>query len=176
MKKLYLFTIVLCSSLFSFSQDLEIGVKLIENNTVKKVTSSKSVLFVIEDDTHYIHFYLDLARKIKRKLRKSTSAVDFNYEMSSEFKPFEFDLKRIPNKKYDKLNYDIVCFLETSNMKNFDATKERERVIIFDLDLNISESSTNKTIEIAKLHIAANNFIADHNKEAAHLISEIIIQ
>ncbi|TXE14907.1 hypothetical protein ES692_17625 [Psychroserpens burtonensis] len=176
MKKKLLLIIFLLIGIISFSQQNEKfvpGVNLIENTIVSEIKSQSSVLFVFKGDTHFINFYRDLSKKLKKQFRKSKQKIKFNYELSSE-KPLESDLKSLPKKTFEKENFDVICYVSTTFIKGWDNHIIKERKQNYDMNLQIVNSGTNVMMESAKININSFYTTLTQNINSSKLIYILI--
>ena len=176
MKRFILLLMISLIGTNSFSQKKEKfkpRVKLEENTIISEFKSPSSILFIFKGDTHLINFYLNLAKRLKKRFRKSNQKIDFNYELYNP-KPLESDLNSVPNKIFHKADYELICLISTSNLKNWDNHLIEKRKQNYDLNLKLEKIETNELVETAKINVNSYYTIITQNKNSSKLIYDLI--
>jgi len=123
MKKLFLLTLFLSFNISSiFAQKFKPSVEVIEFMKSDNYVAPKSILIEFTGHTHSIYFYSDLAKKLKRRFKRKSIKVRFNYNLSSK-KPWKHDLDITPKEKYLIKDFDAFCEINYPIFKSWDILK-----------------------------------------------------
>jgi hypothetical protein len=143
------------------------GVTITEVKKDSSFKMPKSVLFVFEGDLHLINNFKDLSKYLRKEFKHYETA--FNYDLSSN-KPLPEDLKKIPDKTYDKELFESVCFIKISEFKSWDNHLIRERKQNYRSNLFLKDVKTN--IQTLKLVLYINSFytVSTQNKNISATI------
>lgn len=182
MKKILLL-IVLLAGMSSFSQKNEkfkSGVKIIEKEKIKEYKKPKSILFIFKGHTHSIHYFLDLKKRIRKDFKKRMKKefkhfkLNFNYDLNAE-KPFKFDLKKIPSKKYNKNEYESICYISLSDLKGWDNELIEKRKQNYNLNIELKTTNLDSLITL-KLNVNTYYTIVTENRNSSKLIYKTIME
>lgn len=174
--------IILICSLNAFSQNsenFETGVKIIENKKIEEYDKPKSILFIFKGHTHYIYYFLDLKKRLRKTFRKNLKKdfksfkLNFNYDLNTE-NPLEVDLKNIPSKKYNEREYELICQISISDIKGWDNHLIKKRKVNYNINIEIKEVDS-RLLTGAKLNVNSYFTIITQNKESGKLIYNAIM-
>ena len=174
MKRKILVLIVLNIISFNFSLGqsnikFKPGVKLIENYYKDEFKDPKSVLFSFDIVGCQANYYTNLAKSLKKYFKKTNTKVEFNFNIKTNI-----ETEQIPRKKYLKSNFELICFVSTSNMKSWDKELIKRRKQNYDLDLIFEKAETKENVGKLKLNINSYYTIATQNKNSSKLICKLI--
>jgi|TARA_B110000914_G_C15517756_1_gene474795 hypothetical protein len=182
MKKILLL-VVLLAGMSSFSQKNEkfkSGVKIIDNEKIKEYKKPKSILFIFKGHTHSINYFLDLKKRIRKDFKKKMKKefknfkLNFNYDLNAE-KPFESDLKNIPSKKYNKNDYETICYISLSYFKGWDNELIEKRKLNYNLNIELKTINLDPLITL-KLNVNSYYTILTENRNSSKLIYKTIME
>ena len=139
MKKL-IFVLVFLSSLIhaQTSKEFEEGVNVLKFEKKENYTKPKSILIEFSGDTHSINYYLDLAKHLKKRLRKIGIKSKFNYNLNNPT-PMKVDLESIPKKKFNKNDFQFVCYMKMKDFNSWDNHLLEKRKQNYKLEVKLEE-------------------------------------
>ncbi|WP_047547934.1 hypothetical protein [Psychroserpens sp. Hel_I_66] len=161
------------------NENKEFGVTILNIDKSYEFKPYSSTLIIFKGNTHLINNFLDLEKHIKRTFRKKSKKhnLEFNFELSSE-KSYGDDLKKVPSKKYDPIEFDIVCeiYLLVSEIKSSAINNIDERNQIYNLYVTFKNNVEKTTITEVVLEVKSLGTITSQNKNIAKAISETILK
>tara|TARA_R110002126_G_scaffold290263_1_gene446854 strand:- start:3102 stop:3629 length:528 start_codon:yes stop_codon:yes gene_type:complete len=147
------------------------GIELIENNFKTEYKNPESILFVFNVVGCEANYYMNLAKNLKKRFKKSNTKVKFNFEINTTL-----EIEQIPKKKYSENDFELTCFISTSNMNSWDNHLIEKRKQNYDLNLIFEKISTKENTGKITLNINSYYTIITQNKNSSKLICELITE
>jgi len=173
MKKRLLLTVFLSFNILAITaQKFKPGVEVVNIGKKENYNIPKSILIEFTGHTHSIYFYADLAKKLKRRFKKSSVEVNFNYYLSAD-NPWQHDLDLIPKEKYNATDFDVVCKINFSKYEKLGGEFELSR-----LHLMLNVSVFRNSIEQLKSILEVNTYktIVTQNRKVSKTIVGVITE
>lgn len=155
------------------SKKFKEGVEIITLEKVENYQTPRSILIEFTGHTHSIHFYLDLAKKLKRKLNRKSIKVNFNYTLSAP-NSFQTDLDLIPKDRYKAENYNVLFHIgykgmESWSSRSLDSNRQN-------IKLHSSLLKDNNVQIIAILDVNTYKTILTQNRKVSNLLVKILTE
>ncbi|WNW02743.1 hypothetical protein RRF68_04860 [Tenacibaculum sp. HL-MS23] len=169
---IFLFSII--SINFSLGQNkikFKPGVQIIENSFKTEYKNPESILFVFNIVGCQANFYMNLAKNLKKRFKRTNTKVKFNFNINTKL-----EIEQIPKKKHSEKSFELICFVSTSNMNSWDNHLIEKRKQNYNLNLLFEKIKTKEKTETIKLNINSYYTIITQNKNSGKLICKLITE
>ena len=146
-------------------------IKLLKNTFKAENKNPESVLFIFNVVNCEANYYINLAKNIKKRFKKSNTKVKFNFEINTKL-----EIEQIPEKKYSKNNFQLICYISTSNLKSWDNHLTEKSKQNYDLNLRFEKNKSKEKEEKIELNINSYHTIITQNKNASKLIFKLLTE
>jgi len=173
-KDLFILFLILAST-STFSQKKErfrAGVTVVDSKIYSEINPKSSILFVFEGSTHYINYYLDVA-KLEKQFQKSNHKIAFNYKLN-DINPLPEDLIAIPKKYHSQNSFDLICYVTLSDWGGESDYNSIYSKLTHSINLLLVDSKTITWVKLLKLKINSYQTILTKNKKTTKKIYEFL--
>ncbi len=169
-KRIFLALVFMSSFIYAQSEmEFSEKVEIIKYEQNENYTKPKVILFEFSGDTHSINYYLDLSKQLKKRFRKIGVKSKFNYNLHNP-SPLKADLESIPERKFNKSDFQFVCYLKMKDFNSWDNHLLEKRKQNYKLEIKL-EKMKNESVFIL-LDINTYYTIANQNKVIASTIAQ----
>ena len=171
MKKLLVLIVFLSFNILAITaQKFKPGVAIVKIEKNENYQIPNSILIEFTGHTHSIYFYADLAKKLKRRFKRGSIQVNFNYKLRAN-NPLQGDLNLIPKEKYSVTDFEVVCKINLPKYENLGGKFEFSKL---NLMLNVSVFKNRKEQLKSILKVNTYKTIVTQNRKVSKTIVALI--